>query len=147
MNYSCPMSFKQIDSNVSRLTSSFVAIFVILYLIYGFSIILYFLAFDFIMRLFITKDSSLFYMSALFIKERLSIKDKFVDSGSKRLAAYFGLIFVLMLLVAHYLDIYVLTLVIAAIFLTCSLLDVFFDFCLGCKIYFIIKKIYPNFMS
>jgi hypothetical protein len=141
------MSFKQIDSNVSRLTSFFVAASVILYLIYGYSFILYIVAFDFIMRLFITKDSSIFYMSALFIKETFNIKDKFVDSGSKRLAAYFGLIFVLMLLAAHYLDMYMLTLGIAVVFLSCSLLDVFLDFCLGCKIYFIIKKIYPNFMS
>lgn len=147
MNYSCPMSFKQIDSNVSRLTSFFVATFVVLYLVYGFSLLLYIVAIDFVMRLFITKDSSLFYMSALFIKEIMNIKDKFVDSGSKRLAAYFGLIFVLMLLVSHYFDVYIITLSVAAIFLTCSLLDVVFDFCLGCKIYFIIKKIYPNFMS
>jgi hypothetical protein len=141
------MSFKQIDSNVSRLTSFIVASLVVLYLIYGSIFILYVVAFDFIVRLFITKDSSLFYISALFIKEIFNIKDKFVDSGSKRLAAYFGLIFVLMLLLAYYLDIYILTLSVAGIFLTCSLLDVFFDFCLGCKIYFIIKKIYPNFMS
>ncbi|MBA3025074.1 MAG: DUF4395 domain-containing protein [Sulfurimonas sp.] len=147
MSYSCPMSFKQIDSNVSRLTSLFVSISVILYLIYGFSFILYIIAFDFIMRLFITKDSSIFYMSALFMKEIFNIKDKFVDSGAKRLAAYFGLIFVLILLVCHYLELQVLLLSVAAIFLTCSLLDVFLDFCLGCKIYYIIKKIYPNFMS
>jgi hypothetical protein len=141
------MSFKQIDSNVSRLTSFFVALSVIAYLVYGFSFILYIVAFDFMMRLFITKDSSIFYMSALFMKEIFNIKDKFVDSGSKRLAAYFGLVFVSMLIFAHYLDNYILTLSIAGIFLACSLLDVFLDFCLGCKIYFIIKKIYPNFMS
>jgi hypothetical protein len=141
------MSFKQIDSHVSRLTSFFVAVSVILYLIFGYIFILYIVAFDFIMRLFITKDSSLFYMSALFFKEVFNIQDKFVDSGSKRLAAYFGLFFVVMLLFAHYFDVFILTLTIAGIFLACSLLDVFLDFCLGCKIYFIIKKIYPNFMN
>lgn len=147
MNYSCPMSFKQIDSNVSRLTSFIVASLVITYLFNDAVFILYFIAFDFIMRLFITKDSSLFYMSALFIKDMFNIKEKYVDSGSKRLAAYFGLVFVLMLIGAHYFDNIFLTLGIASVFLTCSLLDVFLDFCLGCKIYFIIKKIYPNFMA
>ncbi|MDD2789116.1 MAG: DUF4395 domain-containing protein [Sulfurimonas sp.] len=147
MNYSCPMSFKQIDSNVARLTSFIVASLVITYLFYDAVFILYFIAFDFIMRLFITKDSSLFSMSALFIKDMFNIKEKYVDSGSKRLAAYFGLTFVLMLIGAHYFDNRLLTLGIAGVFLTCSLLDVFLDFCLGCKIYFIIKKIYPNFMA
>jgi len=141
------MSFKQIDSNVSRVTSFIVASFVIAYLCFDAVFILYLIAFDFIMRLFITKDSSVFYMSALLLKDIFNIKDKFVDSGSKRLAAYFGLAFVLMLIVAHSLHSWILTLSIAAIFLSCSLLDVFLDFCLGCKIYYIIKKIYPNFMS
>ncbi|DAB30564.1 MAG TPA: hypothetical protein CFH84_03355 [Sulfurimonas sp. UBA12504] len=147
MNYSCPMSFKQIDSNVSRITSFIVASFVLAYLYFEAVFILYLIAFDFIMRLFITKDSSVFYMSALLLFDIFNIKEKFVDSGSKRLAAYFGLAFVLMLIVAHSFHSWILTLLIAIVFLTCSLLDVFLDFCLGCKIYYIIKKIYPNFMS
>ena len=147
MSYSCPMSFKQIDSNVSRLTSFIVSSMVIAYLVYDEVFILYIIAFDFIMRLFINKDRSLFFMIALGLKELFNIKDKFVDSGAKRLAAYFGLIFVLMLIVAHYVGIFSVTLAIAAVFLSCSLLDVFLNFCLGCKIYFIIKKFYPSFMS
>jgi len=147
MNYSCPMSFKQIDSNVSRLTSFLVASLVLAYLFYGAVFILYIVAFDFIMRLFVKKDSSPLHMIALGVKELFGIKDKFVDSGAKRLAAYFGLIFVFMLIVANYFDIYSITLSIAVVFLLCSLLDVFFNFCVGCQIYHIIKKFYPSFMS
>jgi len=147
MNYSCPISFKQIDSNVSRLTTFFVSLLVIYYLISGQVFVLYVLGFDFIIRLFIKKDSSPLHLIALGIKELLAIKDKYVDSGAKRLAAYFGLTFVIMLIIAHYADVYLATLTIAAVFLTCSLLDVFLNFCLGCKIYFIIKKIYPKFMD
>jgi len=147
MNYSCPMSFKQIDSNVSRLTSLIVSSLVLLYLYNNEVIILYIVAFDFIMRLFIKKDSSLFHFLALGIKELFGIKDKYVDSGAKRLAAYFGLSFVVMLIIAYYINIQSITLVIALVFLACSLLDVFLNYCLGCKIYFIIKKIYPKFME
>lgn len=147
MNYSCPMSFKKIDSNVLRLTSFIVSSLVFAYLYFDAVFLLYIIAFDFITRLFITKDSSILYMSALFIKELFGIKEKLVDSGAKRLAGYFGLSFVLMLIIAHYFHIWLLTLAIAVVFLTCSLLDVFFDFCFGCKIYHIIKKFYPNFMS
>ena len=147
MSYSCPMSFKQIDSNVSRLTSFLVASLVVLYLFYDVIFILYVVLFDFIIRLFIKKDSSPLHMIALGIKEIFGIKDKYVDSGAKRLAAYFGLLFVLMLLMAHYAGVYIVTVVIAAVFLSCSLMDVFLNFCVGCQIYHIIKKFYPSFMS
>ena len=147
MNYSCPMSFKQVDSNVSRLTSLLVASLVIAYLLYNDVYILYIVAIDFFMRLFVTKESSVLKMIAVGVKEFFSFNDKFVDSGAKRLAGYFGLIFVFMLIIAHYYASYSITLAIAAIFLSCSLLDVFLNFCLGCKIYHIIKKFYPSFMS
>ena len=141
------MSFKQIDSNVSRLISFLVASLVITYLFYGDVFILYIVAFDFIVRLFINNNNSFLNMIAVGVKEFFNLNDKFVDSGAKRLAGYFGLIFVSMIIVAHYIDIYSITLVIAVVFLSCSLLDVFFNFCLGCKIYHIIKKFYPSFMS
>ena len=147
MNYSCPMSFKKIDSNVSRLTSFLVASLVITYLFYGGVFILFIIAFDFIMRLFIKKDSSPLHLIALGVKEFFGLKDKLVDSGAKRLAAYFGLLFVLMLIVVDFIGVYSLTLGIAAVFLSCSLLDVFLNYCVGCQIYHIIKKFYPSFMS
>lgn len=147
MSYSCPMSFKQIDSNVSRLTSLLVSTLVVVYLFSDMIFLLYFLLFDFIMRLFIKKDNSPLYMLALGMKELFKIKENFIDSGAKRLATYFGLSFVVMLILTHYIDIYFLSLTIAVIFLACSLLDVFLNYCLGCKIYFIIKKIYPKFMT
>lgn len=147
MSNACPMSFKKIDSNVLRFTSLIVSSLVFAYLYFDAVFLLYIVAFDFITRLFITKDSSILYMSALFVKEMFGIKDKLVDSGAKRLAGFFGLTFVVLLIIAHYFHIMPLTLTIAAVFLTCSLLDVFFDFCFGCQIYHIIKKFYPNFMS
>ena len=75
------------------------------------------------------------------------MKEKFADGGAKRLAGMFGLLFVFLLIIAHFLNAPFISLVVAAIFLSCSLLDLFFSYCIGCKIYFIIKKVYPAFMS
>ena len=58
MNHSCPMSFTKIDSNVSRFTSFLVVTLLITYLISGDVMILYILAFDFIVRLFLNKKNS-----------------------------------------------------------------------------------------
>ncbi|MBN2816121.1 MAG: DUF4395 domain-containing protein [Campylobacterales bacterium] len=147
MANSCPLNFQKVDSNVSRFSALVVASLVVSYLVTLQVFILYFLMLDFIMKLFLNRGISPIMMVAEFLKEFFKIKEKFVDGGAKRLAGFFGLFFVFLLLVAHYFANWEISLAIAAIFLSCSLLDVFFDYCLGCKIYFIIKRIYPNFMN
>jgi len=147
MSNTCPLNFKQVDSNVSRFSALVVASLVIIYLLTHDVYILFFLVVDFIMKLFLNKGCSPINMSAELSKGFFKVKDKMIDGGAKRLAGFFGFFFVLLLIVSHYLDMWVLSLGVAAVFLSCSLLDVFFDFCIGCKIYYIIKKIYPNFMS
>ena len=106
-----------------------------------------FLALDFSVKLFINKELSAIYMFSYFFKNLFRFKDKFTDGGAKRLAAMFGLLFVLLLIVTHFLDTWFASVAVAAIFLSCSLLDLFFNYCIGCKVYFIIKRIYPSFMS
>ncbi len=147
MKNSCPLNFVKVDSNIARFSSLFVALLVLWYLYSTNLFILYFLAFDFIMKLFLNPGISPITMLATFLKGIFKIQDKFTDGGAKKLAGFFGLFFVFLLIVSHYLDIWAVSLGIAIVFLSCSLLDVFFNFCIGCKIYYIIKKIYPNFMN
>jgi len=147
MSNSCPLNFQQVDENVSRISALFVATLVVTYLITLNVFILYFLALDFIMKLFLNRGVSPITLIAEFVKEMLHIKEKFVDGGAKRLAGFFGLFFVILLLIGYYFTPWSVSLGIAAIFLSCSLLDVFFNYCLGCKVYYVIKKIYPNFMK
>ena len=147
MTNACPLNFKQVDSNLSRLAALGIASLVVWYLLSINVYILYFLLIDFFMKLFLCKGNSPITIVAAFIKEILKIKENFTDSGAKKLAGMFGMFFVFLLIVSHFIGFWSLSLGIAVIFLTCSLLDVFFDFCIACKIYFIIKKIYPNFMN
>jgi len=147
MSSSCPLNFERVDSNVSRLSSLTVAFLVILYLFSSNIYILMFLALDFIVKLFVNKELSPISILSHFIKRTLRIKDKFTDGGAKRLAGMFGLLFVVLLILTHFLNIWVASLVVAGIFLSCSLFDVLFNYCIGCKVYFIVKRIYPSFMS
>ena len=147
MSNSCPLNFERVDSNVTRLSSFFVASLVILYLFTSNIYILIFLALDFIVKLFVNKELSPIAMLSHFIKGALRMKEKFTDGGAKRLAGMFGLLFVFLLITTHFLNAWLASLIVAAIFLSCSLFDVFFNYCIGCKVYFIIKKIYPSFMS
>ncbi|MCD6190196.1 MAG: DUF4395 domain-containing protein [Sulfurimonas sp.] len=147
MPNSCPLNFERVDSNVSRLSALFVASLVILYLFSSNVYILIFLALDFIIKLFLNKEFSPISMLSKQIKSLFRMKEKFADGGAKRLAGMFGLLFVFLLIIAHFLNAPFISLVVAAIFLSCSLLDLFFSYCIGCKIYFIIKRVYPAFMS
>mgnify|MGYP002640812494 FL=1 len=147
MIYSCPLNFVQVDSNASRLSSLIVALLVITYLYTSVPYILYFLMIDFTLRLFVNKKYSIIATTVLFLRKFFKIEEKFTDGGAKKLAGIFGLIFVTMLSITYFLDLEIVTYIIAGIFLACSLLDVFINYCLGCHIYYIIKKLYPSFMS
>ena len=147
MSYSCPLNFVQVDSNASRLSSLMVAALVILYLTTSIEYILYFLILDFSLKLFVNKNHSLISIIAHSLRKLLKMQEKFTDGGAKRLAGIFGLIFVSMLLLTDFLGLSSLTYIVAGIFLSCSLLDVFINYCLGCQIYYIVKKLYPSFMS
>ena len=147
MSYSCPLNFVQVDSNASRLSSLMVAFLVIVYLITSIEFILFFLILDFSTRLFINKEYSLISVLSHKLRKLLKMQEKFTDGGAKRLAGIFGLTFVSLLLITHFLDLSTLTYIIAGIFLACSLLDVFINYCLGCQIYYIVKKLYPSFMN
>lgn len=146
MSYACPMSFVRVDTNISRINSLFVTALVVAYFLDFNVLILYFLALDFLIKLYLQKKYSPLFIVAKYAKKVLRLKDSFCDGGAKRLAAYFGLLFVLLLIATHFINSLPLSLIVATVFLSCSLLDVLFNFCLGCKIYFIIKKIYPKFM-
>ncbi len=147
MSHSCPMSFENIDSNVSRLTSVFVSLCVVGFLLTNNIVFLLFLFADFSLRIFCNKELSPLFRVSKFLKKSFKLKDAPVDGGAKQLASYFGLFFVLLLIIAYGLNWFTFMYIVAIIFLVCSLLDALANYCLGCKIYYIIKKIYPGFMS
>ncbi len=147
MSHSCPLSFESIDSNVSRFNSFFVSSLLVAYL-YSFNIVIvYFLLFEFSMRLFVKKDATILHKFSKSMKAIFRLKDKPTDSGAKRLAGYFAIFFLLLLVVGNSLNLHTFSSVVGGIFLLCSLMDAFFNFCVGCKIYHMIKKVNPSFME
>ncbi|WP_373036722.1 DUF4395 domain-containing protein [Sulfurimonas sp.] len=147
MSYSCPLNFQSVDSYIARFIALNVSVLLIAYMVTFNTFILYFLFFDFMMRLFCKKEySPLFHISRA-LKKVFRLEDKFTDGGAKRLAGYFGLFFILLLIAGNNLNIDMFSIAVSVIFLFCALLEAFFSYCLGCKIYFIIKKMYPNFMN
>ncbi|MBL4874962.1 MAG: DUF4395 domain-containing protein [Cohaesibacteraceae bacterium] len=147
MSSSCPINSQQVDSYASRISSFIVALLIILYLVSSSKYILYLLCVDFIVKLFTEKKRSLITILALKMRKSFKMQEKLIDAGAIKIANIFALVLVFVLLIGHYLGLNFLTLITAEVFLLCALLNVFFDYCVGCKIYEIIKKFYPSFMS
>ena len=147
MSNSCPINFEKVDENVSRISALFVSSLVVAYLFTTNAYVLVFLSLDFIVKLFLQKGLSPINALGVFVKKIFDIKNKLVDGGAKRLAGFFGLFFVLLLSLTHVFNSWNASLIVAVVFLSCSLFDAFFNFCVGCQIYHMIRKIYPNFMQ
>lgn len=147
MSYSCPINFESVDNNVARFVALLVSFLLIVYMITFNIFILYFLFFDFMVRLFCNKKYSALFQISKFLKKLFKLKNEFSDGGAKRLAGYFGVFFILMLIAGNNLNLYLFSILVSFIFLFCAMLEAFFNYCLGCKIYFLIKKIYPGFMN
>ncbi len=143
MAQQCPLIFRQVDATITRINTLFVMSGVIAYLVSGMVAILAVLIIDFAIRLLGYKQISPTQNVSLWIQRKLSLPVKLEDAGAKRLAAYFGVGFMGALAVFHLLGIGWAVNAIAAVYLFCAALDLFFGFCIACKLYYISKKIYP----
>ncbi len=144
---SCPMSFQQIDATIARIGAFFVCCLVLSFFATNSIVLLYILAVDFYIRIYSNKSYSLIYQLSKFIKKIFKLETKLTDSAAKRLAAQFGLLFSLVLIVLAHLELTMALYPIAITLLACASLEFIFEYCIGCKVYYVIKKIYPNFST
>jgi len=141
MSTACPISFEpKINSTLLRLNSIF-------YILFLWSAILLDQAFLIIplILIFISKNISidkkclLDYLSS-FIAKTLKLQEKKIDPAPKKLANAMGLLGSLALFSALYFDVSFAFIPIT-IMSVAFLLEAFFDYCIGCKIYAILQKL------
>lgn len=144
MAQACPLIFRQIDGTVARLNALSVTIVLIIFLITTEPLLLLFLAMDFMIRLYGRKPLSPVYQLSLAFKKLLGLQTAMTDAGAKRLAGHFGLAFVFITLAAYFLQLSVIMYGAAALFLFCLILELLFGYCIGCKIYFLYRKLLPG---
>jgi len=102
---------------------------------------IYVLGMDLIIRLFVNKGLSPINQFSRLIKAVIRAKTINTDAGAKRLAAYFALGFSWTVIALHALELLDIAKIVTIIFVACSLMELFFNYCVGCKIYFIYKKL------
>lgn len=141
MPKSCPISLNQIDETIVRLNAFFITCFVGLFLIIPNKFIFYFLFIDFTIRLSKFSSYSLISNFSKIIKKTFILETRLIDSGAKKWAMYFGLFFILIIIIFNSLDLKIPLYLSVIFFLICSSLEAFFAYCLGCKIYYFYRKI------
>lgn len=144
MSQACPLLFRQIDSTIAKANASLVMMGVILYLVTMQKVILIFLILDFLIRLSGYKRLSPIFKISTGIQKMFKLPIRFEDAGAKRLAAIFGLFFMIGILIADIGGWSMAVWIIALIFMSCVLLDLLFDYCIACIIYSYAKKMYPK---
>lgn len=140
----CPIAFREIDGTVVRINAVSVALLVSLFLITSNVFFLYLLTIDFGIRLYGNKKLSPVQQLSLAIQRLFALQKRMTDAGAKRLAGHFGLLFSILLIAAHYMQWQLFGYCVAAVFLSCIFLEIVFNYCVGCKIYFILKKFFPG---
>lgn len=138
---SCPVSFKKIDQNTVRVMAGLVSALGIAFIIAPQLSILAVLLYDFLVRtLDYKKISPLFHLAKL-IAKLLKLKKDEIDAGPKEFALKIGFLFVFISFIM-FLSNEITAAVLVILTLTiCALLELIFNYCIGCEMYMILKKL------
>ncbi len=139
---SCPISLVSVDSNIARINSFYVGILFSIYFISNFTFLIVFLIVDFFTRIFFAKEYSLIFILSTQTKKVLKLESINVDAAPKKLAAIFGLIFLIIILFLNILELLFAFYIFSAILFLCIFLELVFSYCVGCEIYHIYKKLF-----
>ncbi|PHR57851.1 MAG: hypothetical protein COA44_05095 [Arcobacter sp.] len=137
----CPIAFRQIDGTIVRINALSLSLILLAYLFSGQIAFIYVLGIDLIIRLFINKRLSPINQISRLIKVAIRAKTHSTDAGAKRLAAYFALGFSWAIIALHSFGLVYEAKVLSSVFILFASLELIFNFCVGCKIYFIYKRI------
>ena len=141
MAQACPINFSTVDNTVSRIVSLLTVLVVFLSTVTDYLLPLYFLGGDLALRLYGYKHFSVLFHTAKGIKQLLQLPTYTVDGAAKQVAGHFGLLFILLLIVTANAGLSLTFNAVAGVYLLCLLMDVFLNFCVGCKVYYLYRLV------
>ncbi len=129
----CPISYGQVDKRLIKAYSSIVFLSLLTCLFFDFHIFFYFITMDFAIRVFAgIKFSPLCNLLTRFFKVT-ALQPVLVNAGSKKIAAKVGLLFCILISVSYFMGWIIAAKIIISMFIIAIVLDLFFDYCLACK--------------
>ena len=139
MNQSCPVSLRNIDSNIVRLVALQTAIVAVVFVLTKMPIFTYILLYDFAVRGLKLPQLSPFAAIAKAVVKLLKIKPKPTDEAPKRFALFIGLFMLIAVHILLYFNLENYAIIAIYILIICASLEAFFDYCVGCKIYQLLR--------
>ena len=139
MSPSCPISTRRVDTNMMRIISFQISLFTLALFFTQEKLLALILLFDFSVRALRMTGLSPFYVVGKFMLNGWGAEPKFSDESPKRFALYLGLGVSLFLALFYIVGMVEIATFLVLILLTCSLLEALLDFCIGCKIYYLIQ--------
>ena len=142
MNQSCPVSLKNVDSNIVRLVALQTVIVGIVFIITKMPIFALILFYDFAARGVRLPKFSPFIIVAKWIVKMFKMQAKSTDEAPKRFALFIGLFMLILINALILIDEVDIQKTLMIILVICASLEAFFDYCVGCKVYWFVKKFF-----
>jgi len=139
MSNACPISYEKVDATIVRLGSISVSFLLLLFIATDLVFFIYILLFDVFVRILRKNRLSPIWNISQVIKELFKLPSKSEDAGAKRFTLYLAFGFSVTVAILALLGYYKLSLVVATLFVICSLTEAILGFCVGCKMYQVIK--------
>jgi hypothetical protein len=138
MNHNaCPLSYKKINSYEFRMAGAFYTILLAIFLLSGKIFIIVYLLGDVAMRLSFINHSPILFLSKMILKW-IHYKKQMEDYAPKRFALILGAVMLMMMMMILSTNLYSLetiSWILSGILIILKLLDVIFNYCVGCKLY------------
>ncbi len=137
---SCPITIDKVNEKIIRINSLFVFLGLLGFVLTPYKVVIIPIVIDFLIRvLFGLKYSPVCFL----IKHSLNIlnsKPHLVNAGPKKFAAKIGLTLTSILLISYIFDFNTLELILGTISLVAIGMEVFFKYCVACKIYSVLTS-------
>jgi uncharacterized membrane protein len=137
MSQTCPISTKKVDANRHRLIALQATLIVGLLLITKSPLVAFWLAFEFWVRFFNRHQFSLTSMIATMSMKKLNLKNRLTDYAPKRFALILGLVVSTLIALSLSFGFTNFAMVLSFILLFCAGLEASYEYCVGCKLYYI----------
>jgi len=139
MSSSCPISNRRIDSHLVRLISLQVLVWSLFFIVTQSLFFTLVILFDFTVRLVRKESYSPFTQVGKFILKQWSALPRYTDESPKRFALYLGFVMGVITPLFALFGWSPAAVAVASVLMICAFIEVLFDFCIGCKIYYAIQ--------
>ena len=137
----CPIVNERVDTKLIRINAFFVLSALLFFFFTPLKWLIYIVAIDFVIRVFFGVKHSPVCKIIRKSLDIISVEQHKVNAGPKKVAAKFGLAFSILIIISELLGWQILSSGITIFFILATALEVFFSFCLVCKIYPYLNKV------